>query len=85
MHFNHSCFCCNEKALTEENFQGGIIHNWYTQMSKINPVNTPVHVHAAIHYVRDLFQKSTNFKTCLTCKDSISQYCRQQNRKLQRL
>lgn len=25
MHFNHSCFCCNEKAFTEENFQGGII------------------------------------------------------------
>lgn len=54
-------------------------------MSKIIPVNTPVHVHAAIHYVRDLFQKSTNFKTRLTCKDNIFEYCRQQNRKLQKI
>lgn len=54
-------------------------------MSKINPVNTPVHVHAAIHYVRDLFQKSTNFKTRLTCKDSIFENFRQQNRKLQKV
>lgn len=42
---------------------------WYTQMSMIIPVNTPVHVHAVIHYVRDLFEKSTNFKIRLTFKD----------------
>lgn len=65
MHFNHSCFCCNEKTFTEENFQGGIIQILIHTNVKSIPVNTPVRVHAAIHlYVGDLFKKSTNFKIC---------------------
>lgn len=40
MHFNHSCFCCNEKTFTEEKIQGGII-----QILIHTYVNIPVHVH----------------------------------------